>query len=55
MVFFGRVEAAPAGVAKAPFGITFSEILLTAITVAAGLGFVFILNMWLLPLKEIVH
>jgi proton-translocating NADH-quinone oxidoreductase chain N len=55
MVFFGRVEAAPAGVAKAPFGITFSEILLTTITIAAGLGFVFILNMWLLPLKEIVH
>jgi multicomponent Na+:H+ antiporter subunit D len=54
-VFFGKVVASPAAETKASFGITFSEVLLAAITVAAGLGFAFILNTWLLPLKEIVH
>ena len=54
-VFFGEVEAAPVTIPKATFGISFCEILLTVITIGAGLGFAFILNTYLLPLKEIVH
>ena len=54
-VFFGKVEAAPVTIPKATFGISFCEILLTVITIGAGLGFAFILNTYLLPLKEIVH
>jgi len=52
-VFFGRSDMAQADMVKIPFGITFSEIMLAAITIGAGLGFVFIFNTWLLPLTNI--
>ncbi len=53
-VFFGKDEKPSVEIPKATFGISFCEVLLTVITIGAGLGFAFIINTYLLPLKEIL-
>ncbi len=54
-VFFGRLEQTLTYVKEAPLAIVLPEVLLATITIAVGLGFPFIFNNWILPLKEIVH
>ncbi|MDD5156163.1 MAG: proton-conducting transporter membrane subunit, partial [Candidatus Omnitrophica bacterium] len=54
-VFFGRPAQEAANMTKAALGMSFAEILLAAITVAAGVGFTFMLNTWLLPLNDIFY
>jgi len=55
-VFFIKTEAGP-GVhaASVPLGIKLCEVMLAAITLAAGIGFPFMLNTWILPLRGIFN
>ena len=54
-VFFVKIETALEDTQPVPFGLRFSEVLLAVIIVAAGLGFPFILNTWMLPLQALVR
>jgi len=54
-VFFGKTETTSGNIGKVPLAISFSEILLTAITVGVGVGFVFIFNTLKLPIKDILR
>lgn len=54
-VFFVKAQTILKDKAGVPFGIVFSEILLAAITVGAGLGFPYILNVWMMPLGQMFH
>lgn len=54
-IFFVKIETPLEDKRGAPLGIKFSEILLTAITVGVGLGFPFVFNTWILPIKEMLR
>ena len=54
-VFFGILEDKLKYIKEAPLAIVFPEVLLAIITIAAGLGFPFIFDDWILPIKEILH
>jgi multicomponent Na+:H+ antiporter subunit D len=54
-VFFGKLEQTLTQIKEAPLAIVLPEVLLATITIAVGLGFPFVFNNWILPLKEIVH
>jgi multicomponent Na+:H+ antiporter subunit D len=54
-IFFGKPQALAEKTVRSPAGITISEVLLTAITLAGGLGYALILNNWLLPLRDLLR
>jgi multicomponent Na+:H+ antiporter subunit D len=54
-VFFVRPESTAGRILEAPSGIIISEIVLSIIVVGVGLSFPFVLNTWILPLKDILH
>ena len=54
-VFFGKLEQTLTQIKEAPLAIVLPEVLLATITITVGLGFPFVFNNWILPLKEIVH
>lgn len=54
-VFFGKLEQTLTQIKEAPLAIVLPEVLLATITIAVGLGFPFVFNNWILPLKEIIQ
>lgn len=54
-VFFMKSEMASEDAGGVPFGIKFSEILLSVITIGVGLGLPFVLNAVMSQLKDILH